>query len=340
MRVNAWGRLQAPQHDVETLSDRAQVPAQIAAASAERPGLAYGLGRSYGDVCLNPEGLLWKAAALDHYLAFDDATGILRCEAGVSLRDIQRLFVPRGWSLPVVPGTQLVTVGGAIANDVHGKNHHVAGTFGDHVRCFTLARTDGSVREHAPGDPMFAATVGGLGLTGVIVDAELQLKRMPGPWLTVETLPYRDLDEFFALADASEAGWEHTVSWIDCLHGEGRSIFMRAHPSDIDQPAPPPRAERRVPLVPPVSLVNRLSLKPFNALAGLGVGLISVIDALEDLKTGRIVAPFGMDVMARMPPDQVPGFYLVLPKSHRRDKAVASFCRWIEGEDWSLETGA
>ena len=264
--VNAWGRLQAPQHEVDTLSDRVQVPAQLVAASASHPGLAYGLGRSYGDVCLNPGGLLWKTASLDHYLAFDDMTGILRCEAGVTLRDIQRLFVPRGWSLPVVPGTQLVTVGGAIANDVHGKNHHVAGSFGDHVRRFTLARTDGSVREYSSGETMFAATVGGLGLTGVIVEAELQLKRVPGPWLTVETLPYRDLDEFFALADASEAGWEHTVSWIDCLHGEGRGIFMRAHPADIDQPAPPPRAERRVPLVPPVSLVNPLSLKPFNAL--------------------------------------------------------------------------
>ena len=264
--VNSWGRLQAAQHDAQSLSDRAQAPAQIAAATAARPGLAYGLGRSYGDVCLNPGGLLWKTAALDHYLAFDETTGILRCEAGVSLRDIQRLCVPRGWSLPVVPGTQLVTVGGAIANDVHGKNHHGAGSFGDHLRRFTLARTDGSVRECLPGEPLFAATVGGLGLTGVILDAEVQLRRVPGPWLTVETLPYRDLNEFFALADASEAGWEHTVSWIDCLHGEGRGIFMRANPADVDQPAPPPRAERRVPLVPPVSLVNRLSLKPFNAL--------------------------------------------------------------------------
>ena len=264
--IQAWGRLQAPQHQTETLSDRAQVPAQVSAASASCPGLAYGLGRSYGDVCLNPGGLLWKTASLDHYLAFDDETGILRCEAGLSLRDIQRLCVPRGWSLPVVPGTQLVTVGGAIANDVHGKNHHVAGSFGDHLRRFTLVRTDGSVRECLPGELLFAATVGGLGLTGVIVDAELQLKRVPGPWLSVETLPYRDLDEFFALADASEADWEHTVSWIDCLHREGRGIFMRAKPVAIDRPAPPPRAERRVPLVPPVSLVNRLSLKPFNAL--------------------------------------------------------------------------
>jgi FAD/FMN-containing dehydrogenase len=270
--VHAWGRLDAPPHQTESLSDRAQVPAQIARASASRPGLAYGLGRSYGDVCLNPGGLLWKAASLDHFINFDPASGILRCEAGVSLHAIQRLCVPRGWSLPVVPGTQWVTVGGAIANDVHGKNHHGYGSFGDHVRRFTLARTDGSVCEPAPGDPMFAATVGGLGLTGVIVDAELQLKRIPGPWLTVETLPYRDLGEFFELADASASVWEHTVSWIDCLHREGRGIFMRANPAEVDLVAPPPRPERRVPLVPPVSLVNRWSLKPFNALYYTGKG--------------------------------------------------------------------
>ncbi len=300
--VSAWGRLSALPHDTHSLSDRAQVPAQIAVASAVRPGLAHGLGRSYGDVCLNPGGLLWQTRALDHFLAFDEQSGVLRCEAGVSLRDIQRLCVPRGWSLPVVPGTQFVTVGGAIANDVHGKNHHVAGSFGDHLRRFTLARTDGSVVECVPGEPMFAATVGGLGLTGVIIDAELQLKRVPGPWLTVETLPYRDLQEFFDLADASEAGWEHTVSWIDCLHRAGRGVFMRANPVQLDRAAPPARAGRRVPLVPPVSLVNRLSLRPFNALyyASKGRRATSVqhhenfhhpLDALMDWN--RIYGPRG-----------------------------------------------
>lgn len=275
VRLNAWGRLSAPRHQVVALSDRTQVPAQLGAATRAHPGLAYGMGRSYGDVCLNPEGLLWKTTSLDRFMAFDEATGILQCEAGVLLRDIQRLCLQRGWCLPVVPGTQLITVGGAIANDVHGKNHHVAGSFGDHVRRFTLARTDGSVQVCKPGQPMFAATVGGLGLTGVIVDAELTLKRVPGPWLNVETLPYRDLQEFFELADASEAGWEHTVSWIDCLHGAGRGIFLRANPATT--PAdwataakrlkdPSTQGTRRVPLVPPVSLVNRLSLKPFNAL--------------------------------------------------------------------------
>lgn len=260
--VSAWGRLGRHEHRVVGLSDRERVPQQLA---AEHPGLAWGMGRSYGDVGLNPGGLLWNTTSLDRFIDFDERQGRLRCEAGVLLRDIQRLCVARGWMLPVVPGTQLVTVGGAIANDVHGKNHHGFGSFGDHVAAFTLARTDGSLTRCTPGQPLFAATVGGLGLTGVIVDAEIRLKRVPGPWLVVETVPYRDLAEFFDLSDASEAGWEHTVSWIDCLNPAGRGIFLRANPTDAGLREPPQRARRRVPFDPPVSLVNRLSLRPFNA---------------------------------------------------------------------------
>jgi FAD/FMN-containing dehydrogenase len=113
---------------------------------------------------------------------------------------------------------------------------------------------------------MFAATVGGLGLTGVIVEAELQLRRIPGPWLEVETLPYRDLETFFELADQSEAGWEYTVSWIDCLHRNGRGIFMRANHAAADLPEPEPRADVQFPFVPPVSLVNGWSLRPLNSV--------------------------------------------------------------------------
>ncbi len=260
--IGAWGRLGRHEHRLQALSDRVRVPAQLA---AQQPGLAYGMGRSYGDVCLNPGGLLWNTTTLDRFIAFDEAQGLLRCEAGVLLRDIQRLCVPRGWMLPVVPGTQLVTVGGAIANDIHGKNHHCAGSFGDHLQAFTLARTDGSSTRCMPGQPLFAATVGGLGLTGVIVDAEIRLRRVPGPWLTVETRPYRDLPEFFDLADAAEADWEHTVSWIDCLNPAGRGIFMRANPVDAALREPAVRPNRRVPVEPPLSLVNRWSLRAFNA---------------------------------------------------------------------------
>ena len=225
------------------------------------------MGRSYGDVCLNPEGTLWVTTGIDHFIAFDDSTGRLVCEAGVLLRDIQRLVIARGWILPVTPGTQLVTVGGAIANDVHGKNHHARGSFGDHVQRLTLIRTDGEVIQCGPNErsDWFAATVGGLGLTGVITQADIQLCRVAGPWLDTETVPYADLDEFFRLADGSEADWEHTVSWVDCIaRGGSRGLFMRGKPTHAsDRPAPRAR-HLTVPMVPPISLVNRRSLRPFN----------------------------------------------------------------------------
>lgn len=262
--VSSWGRLSIDEHTVVALSDRTQILASLKSAV---PGLAHGNGRSYGDVCLNPEGRLWVMTGLDHFIAFDDSSGRLMCEAGVLLRDIQRLVIPRGWILPVTPGTQLVTVGGAIANDVHGKNHHVLGSFGDHVQSLTLIRTDGEVIQCSPNEQRdwFAATVGGLGLTGVITQAEIQLRRVTGPWLDTETVPYANLDEFFLLADDSEADWEHTVSWIDCITGGGgRGLFMRGNPTNAgDRPVPQGR-KLAMPLVPPVSLVNRLSLRPFN----------------------------------------------------------------------------
>lgn len=263
--ISSWGRLSRDEHRVQALGAPGQVARQLAASA---PGLPHGMGRSYGDECLNPDGLLWLTTGMNHFIGFDDRSGRLVCEAGVLLRDIQRMSVPRGWMLPVTPGTQLITVGGAIANDVHGKNHHALGSFGDHVLRLRLARTDGSVLDCGPDllPAWFAATVGGMGLTGVVVTAELQLRRVAGPWFATETIPYARLDAFFPLADASEAGWEHTVSWIDCLGGAGRGLFMRGNPSAlINRPLPPART-RRMPLVPPVSLVNRWSLPPFNAL--------------------------------------------------------------------------
>jgi FAD/FMN-containing dehydrogenase len=184
------------------------------------------------------------------------------------LRDIQRLAIPRGWILPVSPGTQLITVGGAIANDVHGKNHHVLGSFGDHVRAIKLLRTNGEIIECGPDlrDDWFSATVGGIGLTGLIVQAEIQLRRVPGPWLNTETIPYNNLEEFFELADSSESAWNYTVSWIDCTSGDGhRGLFMRGNHAEVSTGPSPNEQPRTVPIVPPVSLVNRLSLRLFNA---------------------------------------------------------------------------
>ncbi|CAG1020749.1 L-gulonolactone oxidase [Patescibacteria group bacterium] len=265
VNVSSWGRLGQWEHDVQFLTDRNQIATQIKNTSS---GVAYGMGRSYGDVCLNPNGILWKTSNLNRFIAFDETTGRLTCEAGVLLRDIQRLMIPRGWILPVTPGTQLVTVGGAIANDVHGKNHHVLGSFGDHIQKIKLIRTDGNIIECSPtsNTEWLSATVGGLGLTGIITEATIQLRRIASPWLDTENIPYNNLDEFFQLADSSEADWEHTVSWIDCMNKRGgRGIFMRGNPSQHTQAEPIGR-EKTMPFVPPISLVNRLTLRPFNEL--------------------------------------------------------------------------
>ncbi|QTD47334.1 FAD-binding oxidoreductase [Ottowia testudinis] len=265
--VESWGRLSREPHTWLPLTNVGEVPHALRAG---RPGIAHGAGRSYGDAALNPHGALWATRGLDRFIHFDQAGGVLRCEAGALLRDIQRLALPRGWMLPVTPGTQIVTVGGAIANDVHGKNHHLAGTFGHHLRRIRLARSDGEVLDIAPQGPhaaLFAATVGGLGLTGVITEADLQLERSDGPWLKTETIPFGTLDEFFALSAESErTGWVHTVSWLDCLSRRSgtRGIFLRANPAaGVERDAPLARS-RHMPFTPPVSLVNPLSLKAFN----------------------------------------------------------------------------
>jgi FAD/FMN-containing dehydrogenase len=235
--------------------------------SADR-GLAYGNGRSYGDVCLNSGGTLWATRSLDRFIDFDATSGVLDCEAGVLLKDIIDLALPHGWFLPVTPGTQFVTLGGAIANDVHGKNHHSAGTFGQHVESLLLQRTDGSSVECGPtnnGD-WLDATVGGLGLTGVIVRARLRLKSVPGPWLRTETLPFSSLNDFFTLSADSEEDWEYAVAWIDCVGARGRhgrGIFFRGNHTEHEA-AVPSRRPRAVPFTPPLSLINRASLRIFN----------------------------------------------------------------------------
>lgn len=266
--VSSRSRLASAPHRIVTLSEPTRIAAQIAGAA--QPGLPFGAGLSTGDVCQNPGGTLWDTRGLDHFIHFDEASGELTCDAGVLLRDIQRLAVPRGWMLPVVPGTQLVTVGGAIANDVHGRNHHVMGSFGDHVLALRLVRTDGQVVDCGPATQAdwFGATVGGMGLTGLIVHATLQLRRVQGPWLQSESLPFRDVDALFALADESEAEWEHTVSWIDCVSRTGRGLFVRARPAP-DAPharsGKPVAGRLGMSFALPVPLVNRLTVRAFNA---------------------------------------------------------------------------
>src|SRR5215468_9970858 len=196
------------------------------------PVLAHGLGRSYGDSCLNASGPVLLTRWLRHFLAFDRETGVLRAEAGTTLGEVTELALPAGWLPPVLPGTQYVTLGGAVANDIHGKNHHRAGSFGRHVLALRLRRSDGTVRTLSPGDPLFAATVGGLGLTGLITWVELRLERVPSGLVELEAMRFRSLEEFEELSVESASTHAYTVAWVDGLargRSLGRGVFFRAN---------------------------------------------------------------------------------------------------------------
>jgi len=260
----SWGRWPRCQQRIIALSSR------LDPLPAAGPILAFGNGRSYGDVCLNAGGTLLATRGLDRFVSFDASTGILECEAGVLLSDVIALTLPQGWFPAVTPGTALVTVGGAIANDVHGKNHHRAGTFAHHVLEFQLHRSDGQVLRCAldQNADWFGATVGGLGLTGLITTARLRLRRVPGPWILGDSQRFDNLQEFFELAAESDAAYEYTVAWLDCAASGsklGRGVFMRGNHGQHD--APPPRERTlRFPVTPPFSPVTGLSVRLFNEL--------------------------------------------------------------------------
>ena len=234
MELTGWGNFPKIKSRVASPLGSNEV-SKIISGESQRPLIARGLGRSYGDSSLASNVI--STLYLDHMIRFDESSGVLTCSAGVSLADILSVFVPRGWFLPVTPGTQFVTVGGAIANDVHGKNHHMAGTFGQHVHCFELVRSDGSRHICSKNEniELFQATIGGLGLTGVITWAEFQLISIKNALIKQEIIRYSNLNEFFDLARDSDQNFEHTVSWIDCLAtGKqlGRGIFIRGNHAD------------------------------------------------------------------------------------------------------------
>lgn len=235
--------------------------------------LPRGCGSSYGDSCLNAGGTLVDTTRLDRLVAFDRAAGVVRCEAGMTLEELLGVIVASGWFLPVTPGTRHVTLGGAVANDVHGKNHHRAGTFGAHVRSLELLRSDGTRGVVAPGrDPArFAATVGGLGLTGLITWVELALRPIVSASLDVETLRFHGMDEFLALSSQSHERFEHTVAWVDTTArgaGLARGLFMRANHSDEPGPLTARARSRRlaIPFDFPAFALSSPTVRAFNAL--------------------------------------------------------------------------
>jgi FAD/FMN-containing dehydrogenase len=243
-----------------------------------RPILPYGKGRSYGDCCLNDGGTLLDVSGLDRFILFEPETGVLRCEAGVTLKAVLDLILPKNWFLPVTPGTQFVTIGGAIANDVHGKNHHQAGSFGCHLLSFELLRSDkGKVLcSRECNRDLFEATIGGLGLTGLILWAEFQLKRVSGPWIDCEKFRFETLDEFFELSSSSDKDYEYTVAWLDCMstgNKRRRGIFLRGNHSTIPMKNSAGRPTSALTgFYAPESLISRPTVKAFNWLYLLSQG--------------------------------------------------------------------
>jgi FAD/FMN-containing dehydrogenase len=269
----SWGRY--PHHPQTPYSahwpeDVSQALAAIA-AGGQGAALAFGCGRSYGDSCLAESGHVLAMQNMDRVLSADWETGVVLAQAGLTLAELIRIALPRGWFLPVSPGTKFVTLGGAVANDVHGKNHHVMGTFGRHVRHLVMYRSDEGVIECSPSQrpDLFAATVGGLGLTGVILAVKLQLRRVASSEIEQRSIRFGGFDEFFELSQAHDASNEYTVAWVDCLaRGKyaGRGHYIagnHAQKGSIELAAP---GGLCMPIDPPFSLVNSFSLRAFNTL--------------------------------------------------------------------------
>jgi FAD/FMN-containing dehydrogenase len=233
--------------------------------------LPYGNGRSYGDSCLAASDQVLHMRSLDRLIDADWNHGVVTVEAGITLAEVLAVAIPRGWFLPVTPGTQFATVGGAIANDVHGKNHHVRGTFGRHVRSFGLLRHGQPQITCSPGanSSLFSASIGGLGLTGIIHWAQLQLMPIRASQIDTNTVRFANLAEFFSLADELDDKHEYSVAWVDCLAkgaDTGRGVFIVGDHAQYGSLEVGKRARLSMPLTPPVSLINKLSLGAFNNL--------------------------------------------------------------------------
>lgn len=272
--VSSWGRVIRAPHKVARPAFRDEIPGLVrSAADQNLQVLGRGLGRAYGDSPLNPGQALIDATGLDKLISFDETSGLLKAEAGTTLSELLRFLVPRGWFLPTVPGTRFVTLGGAIANDVHGKNHGHAGSIGCSVNEIELVRTGdpGGRRIGPETDPeLFAATIGGLGLTGLITTAALTAVKIPSAYLAQTTIPFSHVNEFFDLSEENGKTHEFTVSWIDCTAGGphlGRGFFQCSNWSEGGDYSPHTDSQRlRVPFDAPGFTLNPLTLKAFNSL--------------------------------------------------------------------------
>jgi FAD/FMN-containing dehydrogenase len=276
VQFSSFGRVNPPAARVLTAAEGVRLLQRGAAETGALLGV--GNGRSYGDSCLNRDGAVIDMRSMNRVLDFDTVTGVLEAEAGVLLSDIIALAAPHGWFPAVVPGTQFVTLGGAIANDVHGKNHHRRGTFGRHVEALTIQRSEGRTRRCTASIDarLFEATIGGMGLTGLILTATIRLMRVPSLTIEERVTPFRDLAECFALAPEADAANEYAVAWIDQLASGkafGRGLLITGnHAADGSKDAGHAGGRLSVPFQPPMTVLNRPFLRAFNAAYRIGKG--------------------------------------------------------------------
>ncbi len=260
-----WGRL--PEPGTEVLDEDLERLTMDAA-------LSRGLGRSYGDSSL-PASATDRVAntrLANRILSFDPATGVMRAEAGLSLVNLVRLMLPRGWFPPVVPGTKYVTLGGMVASDVHGKNHHVEGCFGAHVRALRIRLADNSIVESSATEheDLFYGCIGGMGLLGHILEVEFVLHRIPSQWIWMERERVHDIDAYLASLTRAAGMWPMTMGWIDCVHrgsSMGRGVLMAGRwATAAEAPQTPPRTkpDKVVPIEFPNWAVNPLTVALFN----------------------------------------------------------------------------
>ncbi|RVU18300.1 FAD-binding oxidoreductase [Streptomyces antnestii] len=278
--VTGWGRTAPTAARIVRPRSYAEAAALVRAGGTpgHRGHIARGLGRAYGDAAQNAGGSVLDMTGLDRVHAIDASGGTVLCDAGVSLHHLMEVLLPLGWFVPVTPGTRYVTVGGAIGADIHGKNHHVSGSFSRHVLALELLTADGEVRIVERGSELFDATAGGMGLTGIILTATVQLLPVETSFMSVDTERASDLDDLMARLTATDDRYRYSVAWIDLLArgtSMGRSVLTRGDHAPLD--AVPPRARRapltfrpgQLPAAPafvPEGLLGRTTVGLFNEL--------------------------------------------------------------------------
>ncbi|MDA8141964.1 MAG: FAD-binding oxidoreductase [Desulfobacteraceae bacterium] len=265
MKLSGWGCYPIIECAAHLFEKRSTAAALL---SAGDDWIAYGQGKSYGDSALAPHVLLTQE--YNKLIDFDAQTGVVTCECGITLAELIDLFLPRGWFLKVTPGTKLISVGGAIASDVHGKNHHAEGCFSESVISLRLMLPDGTIASCSREEnvPLFRATCGGMGLTGVILDATLQLKAVNSAYIRENIIPCANLDEVFVQYDRC-SHYPYSVAWIDCLAGGsslGRSILMVGDHDDDGELTLPEAKRLSVPVTCPSFLLNNYTLSMFNQI--------------------------------------------------------------------------